>query len=129
MPFDNTTVEIANKAEIAILDEMARLLARPEDWTKNRLQEVTEGGISRCLYGALFQAEHGTSSPTKNRGFGRVGLFATEAGLAVESAMNSLVPESRGAFPIADYNNHSTTTHNDILTLIARAKDTFQQGG
>ncbi len=124
MPFDNTSAraEVAVPEEVSILDRMARLLARPEDWCQGELIRTSEtGNVSRCLYGALFQVDHGSSRPIGYRGYGSQ-IFQNEAAQRVSEILTSLVPMTGNPFPICDFNNADTTTHADILALLARAK-------
>lgn len=123
MPFDDASAraEIAAPEEVRILDEMAALLAKPADWTKDTLSRTgSDGHVSRCLYGALLQADHGNPdwafSPVRD------GFFQRVAAYSVEGILNGLVHPFGTEYPIAAFNNHPDTTHADVLAIIARAK-------
>ncbi len=122
MPFDDTSAraDIAGLAELRILDEMARLLATPEGWCKGSLsREGPNGAMSYCLYGALFQADHGNPYAYRNHT-----EMIHAAGQRVERVLIGLVPAADTApFAICAFNNADTTTHADILALLARAKE------
>lgn len=128
MPRDTAFLEPAvhpHAAEIAILDEMARLLARPEQWC----QEQTGcrvfpffWHVRRCLIGALITVDGGPKVP-------RASMFLkghrSPAKTAVEDRLDHLA-YSLCRKSAAGFNDLKKTQHSDILALIARARASFE---
>ena len=109
--------------EIAILDGMAALLRKPRYWCKEVLREERFWGRpSHCLMGALNVMDHGTHWHLRARSSDGHLVFSKPAAHIVELRMQNLTPDR----DIASFNNAATTTHADILSLIATTKKTFE---
>lgn len=96
MPFDNPP---ANRKR-EILEEMSRILARPESWGQGFAQR--DGRL--CIAGALCAA-------TKDM------HERADVSAALGDAANL------GSMHIAWFNDRPETTHSDILAWIERAKE------
>jgi hypothetical protein len=130
MPFDNAP---QIKTPIDILDEMTVLLASPASWCRDKLYIEHNKGISRCLYGALNQIDHGSASWHHGnelpRKVGEIN-FRNEASKQVQMSLiaaardkvntNDFVFESE---IIALFNN--THSHTAVLNLIKQARQTY----
>lgn len=119
MPFDNPSpeLEIPNKAEIAILDEMVELIATPEKWCKGAFRG---GGGSYCLIGAVQEA-------TGVRCFSYPGArLACSVVCGLTRALGDVPNFFRPGGSVATFNDAPETTHADILNLIARTRRSFE---
>ena len=86
------------------LDEMARLLATPEQWCKGAYQTQKREGQAYCIVGAY--------SAATGHGGDRLYYPPGAAWLALLQQVKTL----------ATFNDDPATTHADILALIARAR-------
>ena len=99
MPLDNANEYLP--PIIRILLETDRLLAKPENWLRNELDNG-EGGF--CLLGAFVQA--------------RESLGLSEYG---SGSLGYICEARHGSGWIAEYNNASSTTFADIKSVLAEA--------
>lgn len=119
MPFDNTSfVEspVKHAEEIAILDRMAEILATPERWCKGckGYRDAAGNYTSFCLIGALHVAHLGVDALSEEDPWDGT---TNEIFAALLRATGGVIP--------ARYNDCLTTTHPDVLDLIARTKASF----
>ena len=120
MPFDSTNYVETHAEEIVILDKMAEILATPDKWCQRALLLIDKSSgeaAQFCTLGALHCATHGTTDPKV--------LWKQEwtdaAAHNIYSRMFQILGErSPGAF-----NDAETTTHQDILDLIAKTRESF----
>jgi hypothetical protein len=120
MPFDDPGRRVEIKVplceEIRILDQMAKYLKTPSRWCKETLRQKARNGRigSRCVVGALRWATDR----------GEEGLIPAGApGRFVYYALSAETGEGRS--PSA-FNDDPSTTHADVLDLIARARKRFE---
>ena len=131
MPFDD--MSIRTKPEIALLDKMAQILAKPEHWCKSAMVSRNDRYADNqyCLYGALTLASYGMPICAGEYRSPKGYQFATSEARAVHMAIANLAPtppddavkERAGVY----YNNADTTTHADILAFIGKVREHFEQ--
>lgn len=113
MPFDDPTarpdVEVANQAELVVIDRMLALLRTPQQWCKGREQY---GPVTYCLIGAFSTAKIGNAF----HGYELV------IGDPVWARMIRLL---RGRDPV-EYNDAKRRRHADILGLLRRTRASFE---
>ncbi len=124
MPFDDASkrieIELPNRDEIAILNEMLFLLRRRKYWCRGLLHETRESWFfgreheAYCLSGALNMADHG--SPYNHSGSLRSGVVAVRARLRLLARRPRL----------SMFNDDPWVQHKDILALLRRARRTFE---
>lgn len=135
MPFDDPSVRVRDVdapcvGELHILDDMARRLATPAMWCKRRLCDRSwyDGSISYCLAGAFNITDHGDVT-FLDRMSSKHEIPGTSWGTRSAAAANvwtrfmGFLPEDLN--PVA-FNDEPKTTHADILSLIARARASFE---
>jgi hypothetical protein len=127
MPLDNATYKettlTPHYREVAILDKMADLLDTPDHWCKDTLRD----GDSLCLLGALNVADHGDHQHLLTLD-GRGLAFEQAVALNVLGRMNSTLDNRNPRhywLEVANFNNAHTTTHADVVDLIARTLASF----
>lgn len=117
MPFDNPDirVEIANPHADAleVVDKMAWILAKPENWGKGMLRWYN----SYCLVGALVTVE---GQAIRNRQ--RHQKARTSAGRQVLCKLTELC----GYDDIMEFNDARETKHPDVVSLIQRTRASFE---
>ena len=116
MPFDGTARDDSKSVATSLLEEAAKILERPERWTKGHLRQ---GGVFRqpryCASGAILQA-------AANRGLYEwtSRTVPPEAQWAV-SFLTSVV-RAQNAYPaVESMNDHPDTTHADVLHAFGEA--------
>ncbi len=112
MPFDNPSarpvVRVRNKAELRLIDGMRARLRTPRQWCKENL--AIEGRM--CLIGALRAADSGNA----------FGGYHTKAASRVEARLRVL----SGYHSVAGFNDAPNTRHRDIVSLLTRARASFE---
>lgn len=129
MPFDDTgklPAEISTdfSHEIQILDFMELVLRRPKTWNKGglfRRRGFWRKQHSYCLLGTLNIADHG--DPNWAYIVDDVVKFTNDASGVIYVRMTEFVPQRA----LDEFNDAPTTTHADILDLIARTRKSFEQ--
>lgn len=116
MPFDNTNfVEVSE--EIVVLDKMAEILATPERWCQKDLVKTLDGVIATqfCIIGAMHAAVHDTKHVET--------LHKQEWTVVSKKICGFMQP--KGFESVPQFNDAKTTTHQDVLNLIARTRASF----
>lgn len=111
---DGTTT----RREVQILDRVAALLCDPERWCQFTVQK----GNRLCLVGAISMAD--TESPYGHRSLTPKGegVVSRMAELSGKFESHRYMPELQA---ICAFNN--TSTHAEVLDLVARARASFER--
>ncbi len=130
MPFDDPgkSPEIANPhtRELAILDEMMRLLSRRGGWCQDDYEDFSDHHSSYCLIGALGEAEDGDSHLYED------GCPSDrKIGSHVVAAMARRIRGRRGLAldsveKIVLWNDVASRRRSDVLKLLRRVRAEFE---
>lgn len=123
----NTPIQATNRIEV--LERALEILSNPAKWTKSTMAKDAIGKSVQpyeptaacfCMMGAMERGARGILENHQIRDY-YANETALDAEVEAQRTVSHVLYRRRGIYSIPGFNDHSETTHDDVVSIMTEA--------